>query len=228
MAVRMKTTRRGAAGRRPRAAGTEGNTRAAILAAARIVFARRGYEGASTREVAEIARVNNAMIYYHFHDKQQMYRAVLASAFSEYDRIWDHPVFSSNASSRKKIQTYIEGFIRFQRSNDEIRRIMTVEFASCRDNYQWIADEHFSHSYERLAELLRASMRSGELRRADPSLAIPCLVGMISHSFAMRPIACHIIGKQLDLGVKRFGKFVTDLFFDGLGSPGVSAARRKP
>jgi len=217
-------TAKSAAGRRPRSAGSDGDTRAAILAAARIVFARRGFEGASTREVAEIARVNNAMIYYHFRDKRQLYRAVLAQAFSDFDRIWEHPVFSSKAASRRKIQTYIEGFIRFQQANDEVRRIMTMEFASCRDNYQWIADAHFSHSYDRLAGLLREAMRSGELRRADPSLAISCLVGMIIHSFIMRPITRHIIGKQLDLGVKRFGRFVTNLFFDGLGSHVVAAA----
>jgi AcrR family transcriptional regulator len=222
--IQGKTTK-GAAGRRPRTAGSDGDTRAAILAAARSVFARRGYEGASTREVAEIARVNNAMIYYHFRDKRRLYRAVLAQAFSEFDRIWEHPVFSSKTTSRRKIQTYIEGFIRFQQANDEVRRIMTMEFASCRDNYQWLADAHFSHSYDRLAGLLREATRSGDLRRVDPSLAISCLVGAVIHSFIMRPIARHIIGKQLDLGVKRFGRFVTDLLFEGLGSHAVTAAR---
>lgn len=221
--IPVKTTK-GAAGRRPRSAGSDGDTRAAILGAARSVFARRGFEGASTREVAEIARVNNAMIYYHFQDKRQLYRSVLAQAFSEFDRIWEHPVFSSKASSRRKIQTYIEGFIRFQKANDEVRRIMTMEFASCRDNYRWIADAHFSRSYERLAGLLREAMRAGDLKRTDPSLAIPCLVGMISHSFIMRPIARHVTGKQMDLSVSRFGKFVTDLFFDGLGAHAAAAA----
>ena len=225
MRTMASKTTKSAAGRRPRTPGADGDTRAAILAAARSVFARRGYEGASTREVAEIARVNNAMIYYHFQDKHRLYRAVLAQAFSEFDRIWEHPVLSSKATSRRKIQTYIEGFIRFQKANDEVRRIMTMEFASCRNNYRWIADAHFSHSYDRLAGLLREAMRAGDLRRTDPSLAIPCLVGMISHSFIMRPIAQHIVGRQIDLSVNRFGKFVTDLFFDGLGSHAVAAAR---
>jgi hypothetical protein len=72
-------------------------------------------------------------------------------------------------------------------------------------------------SYAKLAKLLKQGMRSGELRKVDPSMAIPALVGMIIHSFIMRPIAEHVTGKKLDLTTSRFGKFVTNLFFDGLG-----------
>ena len=203
-------------GRRPKTTERDSDTRTAIMKAARTVFARRGFEGASTREVAEVAGVNNAMIYYHFRDKSTLYRAVLARSFDEFDRIWEHPIFSSEASSRKKIRTYIEGFISFQHDNEELRRIMSMEFACCSVNYQWLAENYFVKSYHKLADLLKQGMRSGELKKMDPAIAIPNLVGMIIHSFIMRPMAEHVIGKKLDLNVKRFGKFVTDMFFDGV------------
>ena len=218
MADRPIKRRPAVSGRRPKTSAPSGDTRAAVLMAARTVFARRGYEGASTREVAEAAGVNNAMIYYHFKDKNRLYRSVLAESFAEFDRIWEQPVFESNtAASRLKVQAYIEGFIRFQHANEDIRRIMNMEFASCSGNYQWLADSHFIRGYERLAGLLREAMRAGELRKMDLTLAVPCLIGMIVHSFTVRPLAEHIIGRNLDLNVKRFGRFVTGLFFDGLG-----------
>jgi AcrR family transcriptional regulator len=205
------------AGRRPKIRSGDIGSREAILTSARRIFARRGFAGTSTRDVAADAGVNNAMIYYHFRDKVTLYRAVLAASFDEFDRLWDHPVFSSRQSCRKKIRTYVEGFISFQQANEELRRIMTMEFACCSQNYAWLADTYFGHSYRRLANLLEEGMRSGELRRIDPSLAIPGLVGMIIHSFIMRPMAEHIMGKKLDLDRKRFGRFVTGMFFDGLG-----------
>jgi len=156
------------------------------------------------------------MIYYHFKDKVRLYRAVLAYSFTEYDRLWEHPIFASDAPSREKIRTYVEGFIKFQHANDELRRILSMEFAACSSNYKWLADHYFVNSYVKLAGLLREGMRSGELRKIDLSLAIPSLVGMVNQSFILRPIAEHIIGKRLDLTVKRFGGFVTDMFFDGL------------
>jgi hypothetical protein len=77
------------------------------------------------------------------------------------------------------------------------------------------------HSYEKLACLFKEGVQSGELRKMDPSLAIPSLIGMIVHSFIMRPMAEHIIGKKLELKTRRFGKFVTDMFFDGLSAKKV-------
>jgi TetR/AcrR family transcriptional regulator len=200
----------------------EQGSRAAILKAARSVFARKGFEGASTREVAEVACVNNAMIYYHFKDKVELYRAVLADSFTAFDRIWEHKIFRSTSSTRMKVQKYVEEFIRFQHGNEELRRIVSMEFAACSNNTKWLADNYFVHSYEKLATILKNGMRRGELRRIDPSMAIPSLVGMIIHSFIMRPIAEHVTGKKLDLTAARFGRFVTTMFFDGLGHEKVS------
>jgi TetR/AcrR family transcriptional regulator len=205
-----------AVGRRPKPLKPDQDSRAAILKAARSVFARRGFEGASTREVAEVARVNNAMIYYHFKDKVELYRAVLADSFTAFDRIWEHEMFRSQATTREKIQKYIEEFIRFQHGNEELRRIMSMEFAGCTKNTKWLADNYFVHSYEKLVKLLKEGMKRGELKKIDPAMAIPSLVGMIIHSFIMRPIAEHVTGKKLDLTAERFGKFVTGMFFEGL------------
>lgn len=210
--------KRASPGRRPRTSAADPGTESEILRAARTVFARKGFEGASTREVAELAGVNNAMIYYHFADKRELYRAVLGQAFWEFDRIWDHPVLISEGSAREKIQTYVEGIIRFQQGNEDIRRIMTMEFASCsRDNYQWIADTHVTHNYERLSRILRQAMKKGEIRKVSIPHAIAGLVGMINYSFIMRPLSEHVIGRKLKLDPKKFGSLVTTMFFDGFG-----------
>jgi AcrR family transcriptional regulator len=205
-------------GRRPKPARPDLATRAAILAAARNVFARCGFEGASTREVAEVARVNNAMIYYHFKDKGELYRAVLADSFNAFDSVWEHEIFSSPATARAKIQRYVEEFIHFQHSNEELRRIMSMEFAACSENCKWLADNFFTHAYDKLANILK---------KFDPAQAVPSLVGMVIHSFIMRPIAEYITGKKMNLTAQRFGKFVTDMFFDGL-SLGTRTRSRHP
>ncbi|MBM3770389.1 MAG: TetR family transcriptional regulator [Acidimicrobiia bacterium] len=51
--------------------------RSAFFAAAAHEFASRGYAGARVDRIAQRARVNKAMLYYHFGSKRQLYRALL-------------------------------------------------------------------------------------------------------------------------------------------------------
>ena len=58
------------------------DTRARILAAAALEFAERGFGGARVDRIARRARVNKAMIYYHFKSKQALYRSLLRDLFT--------------------------------------------------------------------------------------------------------------------------------------------------
>jgi len=61
-----------------------GSTKARILAAAEEVFAARGYQGASTREIAARSGVNISSLHYHWASKETLYAGVFADIF---DRI---------------------------------------------------------------------------------------------------------------------------------------------
>src|SRR5262245_12148541 len=86
----MKTAARrpaasGRSSRRPRARrrggprpGTNADaTRRAIFAAAADLFSRRGFDGVVVDDIARAARVNKAMLYYHFDDKLGLYREIV-------------------------------------------------------------------------------------------------------------------------------------------------------
>ena len=52
------------------------STKARILAAAEAVFAAKGFDGASTREIAAAAGVNISSLHYHWESKETLYFAV--------------------------------------------------------------------------------------------------------------------------------------------------------
>ncbi|HLX75931.1 MAG TPA: helix-turn-helix domain-containing protein, partial [Terriglobales bacterium] len=56
--------------------GRPEQTRAAILKAAMAEFAQEGVAGARTDAIARAARVNKALLYYYFKDKEALYGAV--------------------------------------------------------------------------------------------------------------------------------------------------------
>ena len=71
-----------AAVRRMGSRGQPEESRAAILQAAAQEFAEHGIAGARTDAIARAARVNKALLYYYFKDKETLYGAVLDDAFS--------------------------------------------------------------------------------------------------------------------------------------------------
>jgi AcrR family transcriptional regulator len=69
-----------AAERRPR---NSVKTKASILAAGRVEFADRGFEGARVDAIAERAGANKRLLYHYFGNKEDLYRAVLLDAYQE-------------------------------------------------------------------------------------------------------------------------------------------------
>src|ERR1039458_3231885 len=64
---------------------TSTETRQRILTSAIQVFAEKGFEKASIRDIASHAQVNVASLYYHFGNKVELYRAVFADWASRDD-----------------------------------------------------------------------------------------------------------------------------------------------
>ncbi len=51
-------------------------TREALVEAARILFAERGYAGVGTEEIVRAAGVTRGALYHHFDDKRELFAAV--------------------------------------------------------------------------------------------------------------------------------------------------------
>lgn len=60
--------------------------RASIITAAKTVFARFGFEGAKTQQIAAAAKVSEALLYRHFPSKTALYRAVLRATIEDQER----------------------------------------------------------------------------------------------------------------------------------------------
>ena len=68
-------------GRRPRGRQGEPGTRERLFAAAATEFAARGFAGANVDRIALAAKVNKAMLYYHFKSKAGLYHEILHDMF---------------------------------------------------------------------------------------------------------------------------------------------------
>jgi AcrR family transcriptional regulator len=82
-------------------------SRERVFAAAAAEFARCGYAGANVDRIARAARLNKAMIYYHFKSKAALYREILRDMFGAV-RASVAEVEASVATPADKIRGYVE------------------------------------------------------------------------------------------------------------------------
>ena len=88
-------------------ARVRGGSKARVVTAAAAEFAARGYAGANMDRVARAARLNKAMIYYHFGSKAALYRAILVDMFDDVGRrVRD--VAAADAAPDAKIRGFVE------------------------------------------------------------------------------------------------------------------------
>jgi len=176
--------------------GQPEESRASILKAAAKEFAELGIAGARTDAIARAARVNKALIYYYFKDKETLYGAVLDHAFSGV-RTTIFRVLDSDLPPREKILAYVGAYFDFIASNQTYPKLMQREMMRAREGHWLHIDRliktYFQPIYQRLDELLHEGIEKGEFRNVDPAHFIPSMISMIVFYFSSAPVMRRIV-----------------------------------
>jgi AcrR family transcriptional regulator len=90
----------------------EGSRRGRILVAAIQAFARSGFDGASTREIAEAAGVTDPLVFYHFGSKAGLY---LAAVQDQLEKLRDglDAALDGAADARARLRVFVEVYLAY-------------------------------------------------------------------------------------------------------------------
>ena len=104
-------------------------TKEAILAAAEVAFARKGFDKASLKEIGELATVSRATPAYFFGSKQGLYDAVLARVVSraEAAMLQAHTEIDSHGGPENAVAIYVGAFLDFLASDEAYLRLIQRE-----------------------------------------------------------------------------------------------------
>ena len=184
----------------PRRMGSRGQpeeSRAAILLAAAHEFAEHGIAGARTDAIAREARVNKALLYYYFKDKETLYGAVLDNAFSGL-KATVFRVLDSDLPPREKMLAYAGAYFDFVASNLMYPRLMQREMMRAREgqseNIDKIIKNYIRPIFVRVVELMQKGIADGEFRPVNPAHFVPSIVAMIVFYFSSAPMMQKIVG----------------------------------
>jgi TetR/AcrR family transcriptional regulator len=210
-----------------------------ILSAAIPVFARKGRHGAHMEEIAALAHINKAMIYYIFHNKDELYLEVLKFVFNEasfsISEISDEDIKNRDGYV-EILSEFISTQITFFNENRQYTKIM-VNAMSNADAEIPLAIQYFKSNHGgntptvRLKKVIESGKRDKFIRNVDTDHLIISMIGMVIIYFFSQSIteALDIEVKDEKLFLEERRKSIIDLVLNSIliNSPAVSKTKKK-
>ncbi|RPI92053.1 MAG: TetR/AcrR family transcriptional regulator [Spirochaetales bacterium] len=198
-----------------------------VLAAARREFAEHGFDGARVDRIARTAKVNKAMIYYHFKSKEALYERIVTDlAGMIYERVVG--VIAEESGPREQLYSIIHRYIETLTIVDRnILRTMLREIASGGKFFKKLAIPRLVLPViSKIEPILRLAQERGELRRdLDPLYTFMQIIGgIIFFNIIQIPMQGTMIEKMAFQGdyMARFESNLMNILKNGIESGGRS------
>lgn len=161
-------------------------TRAALVAAGTDLFAERGFDGTTVDAIARRANANKAMIHYHFHNKEGLYRAIVVDTFAWFAGRLEQ-VDDPQAPAPRRLERFIDVFAEGNQLRPTLSAMILKEILAGGP----FIDEDVFRSVMRILGTIRSivtqGIDEGVFRAVDPlSTHLTIVLGMASY-FATRP-----------------------------------------
>jgi len=168
--------------RRPR-----GDSRPAIFEAAAHEFAQRGYDAAGVDRIADKARVNKAMLYYHYGSKQGLYVEVLRDMFRAVGARTGAIAQRSDAAE-VKLDAWIVTIVEEAAARPWFPPIMLREVASGAAHIDAETFGMMNAVYTSMHDIIVQGQREGRFREVDPLMTYFTILPAILIFFARQRV----------------------------------------
>ncbi|MBI2712701.1 MAG: TetR/AcrR family transcriptional regulator [Bdellovibrio sp.] len=159
-------------------------TREKLIKAAKNLFAERGYDGTSVKEIAKAAKVNISLISYHFDGKEGLYCECLSTIGNtrvrRTERILTHP--ASVEEFRVRLHLFVEEIFIAHLEEPEVSKIILRECELQMPFTKEVFRATFLKIYQNLVEFFNYGKDQGWIRNEiDIEAAMGLFLGGIIH-----------------------------------------------
>ena len=171
-----------------------------IMEAAEKLFAAKGFEGSSVRDIAEAAAVNLAMISYYFGSKEKLMEALFEYRGNFMKLKLENLLADESITPWEKIQAVIDQYLERLLHNPDFYRIMSREqMESSNIMISQKIIEIKSRNIGLLASIMKQGQDNGSFKTSvDVPLLLMTLVGTIGQLLTSGKFY-QILGKQTSL-----------------------------
>lgn len=181
-----------------------------ILDAAARVFAEQGIKGATTREIARLADVNETTLFRNFQSKELLLKAVVEKSAAEITEALSGPGMG-NHDLHKDLMYYAEAYSNVLAKNEPMVRMFIGEAYRQKEEACLIAVSAWKPVRDKLVAYLEEARANGQVRPdVDTTQAIDMLKGVLM---------AHMLRKghgTIEYDTDSYLKTVLDIFIRGI------------
>ena len=166
-----------------------------ILEVAETLFAEKGFDGTSIRDISKIAKINIAMISYYFGSKERLLESLLFYRTSDLKNQLDH-LIQEELEPIDKINKVIELYLNRMNKNKGIYRILHFEFNSEKRAKSLVAfSELKKGNLKTLETIIEEGQKKGVFRKdIIVPLLTPTILGTFFHFQMNKPFFEEVLG----------------------------------
>ena len=189
------------------------DTKEHIMDVAMKLFAEKGFETTTVRDIASKGKVNLALINYHFISKEGLLKNIFQQrALNLQFHIWEianNETFTEIEKIDKIIESYIEKIF----ANHEFHKVMLRElFSENREDLHADTIEIFLENTKIVISIIEKGIKKKIFKKVDPELCFASIIGTIHHLMHSKILRRNIFGgkdKKDPITLPSFKKRVT-------------------
>lgn len=185
-----------------------------IIASAIPLFAAKGLNGVSVRELASAAGVNLSMISYYFGGKEGLYAAVLTEQFAILGKLEE--IEQMDIDTLQKFELYVRATVSRYRKSPYLLRFYTSELTNPTACFETIVKPAIKKVVQMLLDTLTDGLTHEKFREGlDPADTVLALAGMINFYFLLEPATAELIDHAAERDEKLI-RHIMDIFTRGV------------
>jgi len=158
--------------------------RESILKAAKSEFAAKGFQGARTAGIAQLAGVNKALIHYYYKNKETLYMEVMMRSMGVHKAGYDVPIYRGTweltSSQKMYIIVYLIVIAHFRAADLEVLQMYLWELAEGGKYLKQLIEKYSVPRSKILMKLIENGIEKGEFETKYPHLVLMGLFSMIN------------------------------------------------
>jgi AcrR family transcriptional regulator len=170
-----------------------------IISAAMKLFAQKGFEGTSVREIAAGADVNPAMISYYFGSKEKLFENLVEYKAGFLKGVFEELITNTSLSQIEKVYVVIDSYIDRMFRSPQFHHLLHRELSlDRRPQMKNAISEILLRNFISVKTIVQQGIDTGEFDDVDTELTIASIIGTINHLLLSETMCRKILKKGKD------------------------------